>query len=684
MSIEFNEEQKKIIEHVSGPLLCIAGPGSGKTTSIIERVVHMTHNGVNPNNILVVTFTKAAAEDMKKKYERKTDAKSGVVFGTIHSFCFTVLRKYNDKKYNVSNIITDIEQRDFFRSQIKPLRIEWIDQDYIISSIIGAISNIKNNGVDPNSIEVEGCSNEKFIEIYGAYEDFKEENDKLDYDDMLFLTNKLFENNIEILDYWRDRYSHIIVDEFQDTNELQSKILYDLAYPRNNICIIGDDDQSIYMFRGAMPRIMLQFEKQYPNCTKVILNKNYRSEPEIVNATKKLIEHNKVRFDKPLVAVKSGSGKIENLSFSNRDREITKVIKIIKDKQREGTPLSSIAILYRTNNQAQQVVQSLIKADIPFYTYEMVINIYNHWIFRDIMLFKKVVDGTCTINEFLAIINRPNKFVSRKILPIKYSEDGVMKCSLKMPHEWQQKRMFEDLSDWYFSIHKMEKQTPYQFIETIRKDLKYDKFIEEYAEKNKLDKSQFFDVIDDIQESAEPFRSFDEWMPFVDNEIKTFKDKMKSKSKENSVTLSTMHRSKGLEWDNVIIIDANEDITPYYKAESADEMEEERRMFYVAATRAKENLIICSIEKRNKTKMVLSRFVEEMINTKAERKMVEQDFKSVLPTEFQIGNWVFHKTFGIGMVSNMDATTMTISFKDAGMKTLEKKWCSENLQLFNN
>ena len=684
MTVEFNEQQMKVINHIDGPLLCIAGPGSGKTTSIIQRVVNMTENGVNPYSILVVTFTKAAADDMKNKYENKPGAKPGVTFGTIHSLCFSILKKYDPERYSRNCVLSDADQREFIRTQLRPLHIEWIDQDYIINGIIGAISSIKNNGVNPNDIEVDGCSNKKFIEIFNEYEEFKATNSKIDYDDMLFMTNKLFEKDHTLLDEWRDKFEYLIIDEFQDTNELQAKILYDIAYPRNNICIIGDDDQSIYMFRGAVPRIMLEFENQFPGCEKVILNKNYRSEPEIVAATRRLIEHNEVRFDKPLEAAKQGVGKITHISTKNRDREISQIVKDLRARQKLGIPLDEVAILYRTNNQAAQLAQALIKANIPFYTYELVVSIYDHWIFRDIKMFKKVVDGTCSINEFLMIINRPNKYVSRKILPLTYSEKGVINASAKMGADWQRKKMFEQLSDWYAWIHDMEKMKPAEFIATIRKHLEYDKFIKDYAEQNKLDKSQFLDVLNELQDSAEPFDTFDAWMAFAEKELVEFKEKMKSKKKEDSVVLLTMHRSKGLEWEDVIIIDANEEITPYYKAEEDDELEEERRMFYVAATRAKKNLTIYSIEKRNTTEMAVSRFVKEMMSEKVDReKAIQEQLKTATPTtQFHHGDWVFHKTFGLGMVTVVDATVITIAFNNAGIKRLGKDWCTENLQLF--
>ena len=678
----FNNEQLRVINHIDGPVLCIAGPGSGKTTSIIQRIVNMTNKDIDPHSILVVTFTKAAADDMKRKYQNKENSKNGVSFGTIHSFCLSVLRDYDNEKYGQGNILTDIEQREFIKTQIKPLHIEWGDQDSSINSIIGAISVVKNNGVNPNSVEVHGCSTKAFIAIYNAYERFKAENNKIDYDDMLFITNKLFENDYAVLNKWRNRYRYLIVDEFQDTNKLQAKILYTLARPKNNICIIGDDDQSIYAFRGAVPKIMLEFEKEFPLCEKIILNKNYRSEPEIVNSTRKLIEHNKTRFQKPLEATKQGTGNITHIVAKNRDKEIALIIKDLKAKQKAGISLSDTAILYRMNNQAPQLTQALIKANIPFYTCEPVYSNYEHWVFRDIKLFKKVADGACTIGEFLYVINRPNKFVSKSILPFTYSEKEVMKAPSKLPIEWQQKKMFNELSKWYESLHIMKSMKPSDFITAVRKDLRYDSFITTYSETNQLDKTQFFDILDEIQDEAEPFEDFTSWMKFVENELRIFKDKIKNKKEENSVVLSTMHRAKGLEWENVIIIDANEDITPYSKAETDEEMEEERRMFYVAATRAKTNLTVYSIERRNKTVMTASRFINEMLFEKTVRSRENQLHDATTMTKFRRGEWVFHKTFGIGMVTVVDSDNITIAFEKEGVKMLDKNWCINNLQLF--
>ena len=949
----YNDKQQEIVNHINGPLLCVAGPGSGKTTCMIGRVNNMVHSGVNPNQILVVTFTKAAADEMKERYLAMENSVEGPFFGTIHSLCFRILRKYAPEKYGRDSVLTEQDQRIFIRNQIKGMRIERIDQDAIINSITAAISNVKNNDLNPRLMEVDGCSTEQFYNIFTQYEDFKKQENKIDYDDMLFITDKILAEDKTTLSFWRNTFSHLVVDEFQDTNILQSRILYNIAYPKNNICVVGDDDQCqpegtmilmkdgtskaieqlkvgdeiafydtykemcrlkpkfgnpfkckieeianrdiinediveitteegnkssytrnhrtfvkvnfpankyvlsiarcsvtnkcvigvsalnnnefhltapwetkadkehcneiwllkifdtedeakkhynlvqnmvntnedefidncdilanilksfnrdirypffsrehtwlsqnlfttndevlifasnifsefmsaivyddeminnkryekivsvnyqhqnksrkvyslkttmktyiadniathncIYKFRGAVPQIMLDFEKQFDGCKKVILNVNHRSEPDIVATSKRLIEKNKVRFDKPLVAHKTGESVITYTAYKNRDKEIASIIKDIKYKQRKNENLDDIAILYRTNNQAAQITQAMIKADIPFYTNEMVVNIYDHWIFNDFKNFKKVVDGTCTINEFLSIINRPNKYISRKILPETYSEEGIMKSIFKISESWKRDKMRETLDDWFFWIDKMSEMTPYQFISCIRKNLEYDKYVKTYAETNKFDESQFVDVMDEIQDAAEAFSTFEEWNNYIEKELRDFREKMKEKKKEGSVALSTMHKAKGLEWKEVYIVDCNESITPYYKAEMSEDIEEERRMFYVAVTRAKEILHICHIEKRNKAPMYVSRFVKEM-QPEVVKHTADQGLKTATATiEFKPQSWVFHKTFGRGMITKIDDKMVYIAFADAGMKTLDKDWCMANLQLF--
>ena len=954
--MNFNEEQQAIVNHINGPLLCIAGPGSGKTTSIIGRVDNMVKNGVAPSKILVVTFTKAAADEMKERYLSIDGAVNGPTFGTIHSLCFRILRKYNPEKYSRDSVLSEVDQRIYIREQIKNLRIERIDQDAIIGSILSAISIVKNNGIDIDDVEIEGFSSEQFAEFYRNYEQFKNDENKIDYDDMLYLTNQIFERSPDTLDFWQKSYTHLIIDEFQDTNVLQAKILYNIALPENNICIVGDDDQCqpagtkvllnngktkrienlkigdeiasfndlankieinnsssvnrvedinkraifnealinvitskdntvytynhktyakinfknnlfalylvydkhkqyyteraeftlsayntmksrpsvqkiwllsvfkddlkaymeessiltrygiypryvtvkhflniddtlkemkqvteclneygrnincplfdksitwlsriyaqdslvqlyasnlmecymdvavfdknskaetqnytfekiksityelceeptyvyslkttshnyiadnilthncIYRFRGAVPQIMLDFEKEFDDCKKVILNVNYRSEPGIVETSKRLIEHNKIRFNKPLKAFKTGESEIYYEHFKNRDKEIAQIVKEIKGKQRAGLPLEQVAILYRTNAQATQLTQAFIKADIPFYTNELVVNIYDHWIFNDIKNFKKVVDGTCTLNEFLSVINRPNKYISRKILPLKYNEQDVMNCVFKIPEGWKRDKMREALDEWYYWIDKMADMKPADFIDCIRKKLEYDKYIKTYAETNGFDLSQFKDVIDEIQDAAKEFDTFEELLIHAEKELQEFKEKMKEKKKEGSVVLSTMHRAKGLEWDEVYVIDCNDEITPYSKAETDEDMEEERRMFYVAITRAKRILHIYSFDRRNKTSMYLSRFVKEMRPKENEYK-VEQSTKTIdTPVQLQPRTWVFHKTFGSGMITQIEGNKIYIAFSNnVGMKVFDANWCSTNLEIF--
>lgn len=686
----FNEKQLEIVNHIEGPLLCIAGPGSGKTTSIIGRVHNMVKSGINPGNILVVTFTKAAADEMKERYLRMPDAVEGVIFSTIHAICFRILRKHMPDRLTKDAVLQEFDQRNFFKEKTKYLHLERSDQDAIVSTLIGAISQIKNNDISPYSIELEGCTNEEFVAIYQDYENFKKEENKIDFDDMICMVDNLFASHKDILDAWRRKFKYLIIDEFQDTNILQSKILYNLAYPENNICIVGDDDQCIYRFRGAVPQIMLDFEKQFSGCKKVILDTNYRSEKEIVAATKRLIEHNKVRFGKSLNAFKTGDGQISYTQFKNRDKELGVILKDIKNRQRKGEALEEIAILYRNNAQAQQIASLCTKMEIPFYTNEPVYHIYEHWIFRDILNFKKVADNKCNVFEFLSVINRPNKYVSRKILPTEYSEEGVMKSVFKISEPWKRKKMQDAFDDFYYWMEKMSEMTPSDFISSMRKKLKYDDFIKDYAESNRLDISQFTDVLDEIEETSKVFTTFPEWLDFTKKELEEFKEKIRGKTKEGSISLSTMHKAKGLEWDVVFIVDANEEITPYYKATTEEDIEDERRMFYVATTRARKELNICYFEKRNKTPMYPSRFIKDMQPPVLVKEVEEKQNplglakkEDILPVSVLVPQtWVFHKTFGSGVIIRNDNGKLTISFTTAGMKTLSLEWCQQNLEIF--
>ena len=613
--MNFNERQQQIINHIDGPLLCIAGPGSGKTASVVQRVYNMVKNGISPSDILVVTFTKDAANEMKERYY-KLSKKTGVRFGTIHSICFNILKR--SSSFSLNNVLSEQDVYALITNLCKEAHLNYAELHEIVPAIINQISKVKNNNIDLSSYKPERCSTETFKRIYKKYEDYKNTNFLVDFDDMIIDCAELLKNNSDEREFWQNSYKYIIIDEYQDTNFTQADIFYMLAAPQNNICVIGDDDQSIYRFRGADPNVMLSFEKKYPNCKKVFLDINYRSEKSIVQATSSLIKNNKNRFSKSLKANKTNLGSISLDGYKNRKNEIQGLILEIQKAHHAGLDYDDMAILYRTNNQSSIVVSSLLKNNIPFKTNEKPVNIYQHWIYKDIIKYYHLAQGVGTKSELIDILNKPNRYLSYKIfgnitVP---TFDELIKFSHYLGQSWKvesAQKKINELNSWLYVLNG---KSPSDFIRILSNSVGYKKYLSEHAEFMNVDESEFKDILDELFDDALKFKSFEEWFNYIDEYNKTFKEKTSKKLNEKrGVTLSTMHGSKGLEWNTVFIIDTNEEIIPYKKAVSVESIEEERRLFYVGCTRAEEVLHIMYITSKNGEKCISSRFIPELLRT---------------------------------------------------------------------
>lgn len=668
----FNDSQQKIINHINGPLLCIAGPGSGKTTSIIYRVINLIKNGISPDKILVITFTKASADEMKTRYLKNPESISGPTFCTIHSLCYKVANQYNSAKYNFKNLISENEQKIFIIKQIKSFRIEFSDFNAVFMSAMNAFSRHINTGLRFNEMNTEYFMPEQLSAMYAAYTDYKNIKNKYDFDDLLIDVLNLFKGNKNILCFWQQRFKYYIIDEFQDTNKIQAEIFYLLSEPDNNICVVGDDDQSIYGFRGADPNVMMDFEKRFKGCNKIILNINYRSCSNIVNASLKLINTNKYRFVKPLVANNVNDGTIMLIKNRNPVSEVENITKKIKELKKSGEQFNEISVLYRTNIQSQGLITSFIKNDIPFYTEDSVVNIFEHWIFRDIKNFKKVADDKCNIKEFLSVVNRPNKYIPGKIMPKDYNKKEIIAAGDFISDSWQRTSYKKKITEWYRKLDALKECSPKEFIEGILYSLDYLMYVQDYAQKTNTDFYQLQDVIQELIMTAEHFTSFEEYYSFAEAEIKITKEKVANMKKESSVFISTMHKAKGLEWKNVFIIDCNENIVPYFKANSDEEQEEEKRLFYVAITRAKENLFIHYVEERNNKAMYPSSFLVDAQIIKSKRSVSSSKETMFSGNNKQTGlsgsGIVVHNKFGQGKVISSDNMFFTVLFSSGETK----------------
>lgn len=605
--MQFNNSQLKAVKHKTGPMLVIAGPGSGKTTVLTARIRNLIEEySVNPANILVITFTKAAANEMKSRFNNMMGRSTNVTFGTFHAVFFMILRAaYN---YSVDSIIKEDVRQNIIKQAIERSRLEPDDLNEMISNITGEISRVKTEAIDINAYYSASCPEEEFRDIYKYYVKTLKKMGLIDFDDMLLYCHELLTTRRDILAKWQQKYQYILIDEFQDINKIQYDIIKLLAKPQDNLFIVGDDDQSIYGFRGSKPEIMLNFDRDYPDTDKVILDTNYRSTGNIVSAAGKVIAHNKVRFAKNINTVNDPGDKVDIIEFNTQAEEYEKIIDNIRKESASGGNYSDNAVLFRTNSTAAGFVRKLVEYSVPFVTRDGVPNVFEHWIARDVITYMNIAMGSRKRSDFLQIINRPKRYIGRDYL----ADAEISFDNLEKYYE-DKNWMIERVDRLKYDILAMASMSPYAMINYLRKGVGYDGYLDEYAQSHNMQVRELYDVMDELMESARSYKTFNEWFAYIDEYGTKLRESYAAMDKQNAVILTTMHSSKGLEYPVVYIIDANEEITPHKKAVFAPEIEEERRMFYVAMTRAKRRLNIYYARKRYNKEIEVSRFVKEIM-----------------------------------------------------------------------
>ena len=611
--MNFNKAQKTALSHRDGPMMVLAGPGSGKTTVITHRIKKLLEQGVNPSGILVITFTKAAATEMKERFLRLAgkeyeNGDGKVTFGTFHSVFYQILKMAY--RFPAGSVLGEEEKRDFFKEYLEKSDLEVEDEGEFISSVINEISYAKGNRIDLTYYYSQNCPEEWFKKLYGGYENMLRSTGKLDFDDMLVMCHELFTERKDILVAWQRKYRYILVDEFQDINRIQYEIVRMLALPENNLFIVGDDDQSIYRFRGAKPEIMLGFVKDYPDAKQVLLAENYRSAKEIVETSLRLIGHNKVRFPKDLAPVHGVGRPVDITVYENPLREMEDVARKLRQYVMAGYAYEDMAVLFRTSTGSGLLAEKLMEYNIPFQMRDVIPNLYSHWIAKDLFAYLTLGQGGRKRSDFYRIMNRPNRYLSRDAFETPEVSFGAVK-SFYQDREWMEERVWNLESD----LNTIGKLKLAAAINYIRKAVGYDDYLKSYAEFRRLKPEELFEIADRLAESAAGFATFAEWQEHVKQYEETLKEQRQNGHGEaentGGVTLSTMHSAKGLEYRIVFIIDANEGIVPHHKAAMTADIEEERRLFYVAMTRAKERLHLCAVRERYHRKQEISRFVKE-------------------------------------------------------------------------
>ena len=610
----FTKSQSEAIRHVDGPLLVLAGPGSGKTTVVTKRVQYLVQDcSISPSSILVITFTKAAATEMKERFTRLMEQQAqppggygNVSFGTFHAVFFNILKlSYG---FTVANIITEETRRQYLKESADRMKLEIDDENEFLTGIAGEISLIKNERVELEHYFSKNCSEEVFRKIYEGYEERKKRARLIDFDDMLVYTWELLSHRKDILSAWQKKYQYILVDEFQDINRLQYDILRLLAEPENNLFIVGDDDQSIYRFRGARPEIMLNFRKDYPQSGQVLLNDNFRSTTQIVEAAGRVIARNKTRFPKNIIARGGDGALVQSLEFPDQQQECAYILREIQNWQARGGSLRQVAVIYRTNTQPRVVIQKLMEYNLPFRVRDQVPNLFQHWIARDLFCYMRLAMGSGLRKDLLPVLNRPKRYLSRECL-----NDERISWEYMLNFYKDKRYVCDRIERLQYDLKMMSRMGPFAAINYIRHVIGYEEYLKEYAGFRRMNVEDLLEVLSDLQESAREYHTYEEWFIYIEKYTEEMEQlKKRQQEVKDGVHLTTMHSSKGLEYEKVFILDAAEGITPYKKAVLEADLEEERRMFYVAMTRAKKELTICWTKKVGSHEKKPSRFLEEM------------------------------------------------------------------------
>ncbi len=646
-----NEGQRQAVTHFEGPMLVLAGPGSGKTRVITERIHHLiAERGVSPSEILVITFTKAAAAEMRQRYQKLYPRDSaGVRFGTFHAIFFMILKAAYH--YTADNIVREEVRREILKDLIHGTDLEIQDENEFIGDLESEISRVKGDRMDLEHYYSPLCPGDTFREIFLKYQQALERRRLLDFDDMLVYCYELLSQRGDILQLWQEQFRYILIDEFQDISLVQYDVMKLLAAPENHIFIVGDDDQSIYGFRGAKPDIMKQFLKDFRGAKKCFLDINYRCAAPIVEAAGRVISQNKNRMAKKIraaeepavaengtiamtgeVAATESNGFLagDGLSEENwvaRDSATGKVMisvqvfprvaeenvdirEKILSYQREGIPLGEMAVLFRTNPQARALSSKLVEFNIPFSMKERIPNLYDHWMVQDVLAYVRVAQGNRERGQVMRIINKPKRYVHRNAFTEPYADLEELKRFYE-DKEW----MVDRIEQLQHDLSMLAKMKPYAAVNFIRRGIGYAEYVREYADYRGISPDDLLEILDELQEEAKSHESFEEWFASMQEyrEELLRQSRKKEREQEDGVQLMTMHGAKGLEFACVFIPDANEGVTPHSKSVLTADLEEERRMFYVAMTRAKKHLHISYVKERFNKEVDISRFVQEII-----------------------------------------------------------------------
>ena len=682
-----NKEQKEAVIHIDGPMLVLAGAGSGKTKVLTSRIAYLIENGVNPRNILAITFTNKAAKEMKDRVINLIGPSANYIqISTFHSLGLKMIKEnYNVLGYDKNFTILDSDDTlTVVKKIIKEMNLN--PQFYNAKAIRNKISSAKNE-----LMSVSEFSHVEFdkviVRIFEKYNKILKVNNSVDFDDLLVLPIQLL-NNSEVLDRYQELYKYILIDEYQDTNEAQYKFTKKLASKYKNLFVVGDNDQAIYAFRGANFKNILNFEKDYPNCKTILLEENYRSTKMILNAANSVIKNNKERKDKNLWSNNPDGNKIKYIMADSDKEEVNYISSKIKELNNNGVNYEDIAILYRTNAQSRLIEEEMLKNNIPYRVIGS-FYFYNRKEIKDLLCYLRLINNPHDDISLIRVINVPKRGIGVKTMENLDAKSNELGISLFDTINEGKELTFKNL------ILKMKEES-----ENLSLTEMVDLVLNESGIKQELvnEKTLESDIrLENLEEFKSITKNYEEEFGVISlsdflNEISLVSDMSEHQESKNKVSLMTVHSVKGLEFDYVFVECMEEGIFPHYNAindGSRSAIEEERRLCYVAITRAKKDLWLLNAKRRmlfgNTQTNLPSRFVEEIDpkyleienNRKSVFKKVNNFVKEEMftkeDTEYQTGDLISHTEYGQGVIISVDKSIITVAFPHPyGVKKLMK------------
>ena len=593
-----NEEQKEAVTYLNGPLLVLAGAGSGKTKVLTSRIAYLIEKGVNPYNILAITFTNKAAAEMRERVIKLIGGEAGMMqISTFHSFGLRLIRE-NNEYLDLDNNFAIFDTEDSLTAIKRVLKKLDIDSNkFSPKAIRNKISSLKNELIMPNDFKryVRGDFDEIILQVYPLYQKELHDNNAVDFDDLLILPIKLFNENPNILLRYQERFQYILIDEYQDTNEAQYRLSKMLANYYKNICVVGDSDQAIYGFRGANFKNILNFEKDYKNCKTIILKKNYRSTKKILDAANSVIKNNINRHPKELESVKDDGEKVTYYRAKNGLDEVNFIANTIHDLQKKNVSLDDIVILYRTNAQSRVFEDEFLKLNIP-YRIIGAVNFYARREIKDLLAYLKVINNPRDAISLLRSINTPKRGIGNKAI-----EEIIERSNEESISLFDAITSGKALNYKNLILELQEESTHLSLTELVEEVLNKSGLREEFLKENSVEAETRLENLEEFKSITKAFE--DKYglisLPDFLYEVSLISDNTEVTDSANRVTLMTVHSVKGLEFNYVFITGLEEGLFPHMNAlESNSEIEEERRLCYVAITRAKEKLYLTNARTR--------------------------------------------------------------------------------------